>query len=376
MPQICSFQISNSLDVVFHRTGSPEPIRPIGQPSFYPVNLKHRPLNPANVERPGSIRANGRSISRENCSKKVTGNETNRRHASLPTSPSDDVMKNMTSSKRHSIPVSLPDERPYHFLTASFFSTLLSEADNVSVDVDSVDDDRLSMENVEIVLDEDVRLSTEIVYKFCDLVNDETDRGLLTEPALYRMDKVTSSKMTKSKSSDSFDQILNGSSLSNGIDNNIKSLLLEAVLEQSFSDENNSKIIKTRSTDSFEELMNESSNSIGNATTVLRVLPDPTHYVTEKLALNGEKKVTKRISSDSFEQILNVSPSISEFENALEIDIKIFHESAQKETEDTASNGKLSRMTKTQSSGSANGACSSSTNSEKDTQAESNEIFI
>ena len=344
----------------------------MGQPSFYPVNLKHRPLNPANVERPGSIRANGRSISRENCSKKVTGNETNRRHASLPTSPSDETMKKMTSSKRHSIPASLPDERPYHFLTSSFFSTLLSEADGVSVDGNSVDGDRLSMENVEIVLEEDVRLSTEIVYKFCDdLVNGETEKGFLTEPALYRMDKVTSSsKMTKTKSSDSFEQILNGSSLSNGIDKNVESLLLEAILEQSCTDENNSKMIKTRSTDSFEELMNESSNSIGNDTIVLRVLPDPTHYVAEKSALNGDQKVT---SSDSFEHILNGSPSISEFENDFEIDIKILHEPAQKETDDTASNEKSSRMTKTKSSDSENGACSSS---EKDTQAESNEIFI
>jgi hypothetical protein len=209
------FQISTAIEVVFHRNESPEPVVvKTNHQSFYPVNLKHKPLNPLDltgskpdeISRP--IRANGRSISRENCSKKTNvavSGELCRRHASLPTSPSsEDSFKDVTTSqaKRHSIPVTLPSERPYHFLTSSFFSTLLSDQEVSSQDVvieedvrlstkqngdflleenirlSTKDNDdfvleeeiRLSAENGEITLEEDIRLSTEMVYKLCEKV--------------------------------------------------------------------------------------------------------------------------------------------------------------------------------------------------------------
>jgi hypothetical protein len=197
-------KLSTEIEVLFHRSSeSPEQIKP-----FYPDDLEHKPLKhvkpnelehkplkPANLDqlrmlsldlgpKRRSIRANGRSISREITTKNVV--EMCRRHASLPNVES---FKEIEKRKRHSINVvaatpTTSNERHSNFLTSSFFSTLLSDNEN-----DTNDDDKESTDEVRLST-EDVRLSTEIVYKLVENVEEKkaAENGFLPEPALYRIE--------------------------------------------------------------------------------------------------------------------------------------------------------------------------------------------
>lgn len=104
-------------------------VNPIS-PQAEQVNPRKR--NRVNPVNPKSVRAHGRSISREMTLSNVS--ELCRRHASLPTVTTDaDLILDKSCSKRHSINVvatsSSLEEHNMTFLTTNFLSTLLSEGD-------------------------------------------------------------------------------------------------------------------------------------------------------------------------------------------------------------------------------------------------------
>ena len=208
-------KVATEIEVIFHRKESPEPVK-----SFYPDGLEHKPLKPVNPDeienhkplkianlddglkklnldlgpKRRSIRANGRSISREIPTEKKLS-ETCRRHGSLPNVES---FREIENGKRHSVNLASTNDRHLKILTSSFFSSLLSDNENDTNDEDekdvleSTENVLMSTENVRISK-ENVQLSTEIVYKFCGLAEDVSDskvvdNGLLPEPALYRME--------------------------------------------------------------------------------------------------------------------------------------------------------------------------------------------
>ena len=101
-----------------------------------------------------------------------------------------DSVKELGSGKRHSINVvGATEGRQFNFLESAFLSTLLSESDAQDDGVKEVD--ALS-DDVDRLLREDVRASTEIVYKFCGGVDEDdivaSENRFLPEPALYRLE--------------------------------------------------------------------------------------------------------------------------------------------------------------------------------------------
>jgi hypothetical protein len=148
-----SRKIATEVEVMLHRAESPEREPAESLKRVDPVEPEVRPALPANpakpadpVVKPRSIRAHGRSISREMASHR-RHDDFCRRHASLPAS-FDWQASPGAQGKRHSIHVTVTSES--HGAT-TVVSALLSDNDVV--------------ENV--AAEDDARASTEIVYKLC-----------------------------------------------------------------------------------------------------------------------------------------------------------------------------------------------------------------